>query len=375
MGYFESFLFEILIGLLYSENREYAIKKIDIWLDRKQYLTVISRACFAKSDISEIYLSRVLSTSFKIKNIAALINSNHASLKHYSLNEKLYKHIFLTSINYLSQLSNSSWVMRVKYLSEGNLRKILDTISIKNIEAVFDNLLFLDTINYECHEAIKILSEYSPEQTLIYFRKRILKQSHTKIIGTYEAIPYPNRATDDSSHPLNDNLDLVISTVFEWIKDDRKRFGCHISMLLFYISPKFTPELEIELEKQIHSGDIIICSEILYLLSNYDGDIAIHNLCKTMIVVFHENEEKTSEIQNVLSSTPVLNGEYGYASALEQKITLISNWLNDSNPIIQSFASSYIESVKRHAISEKRNVDESLSLRKHLYGDNDHEKK
>jgi hypothetical protein len=55
--------------------------------------------------------------------------------------------------------------------------------------------------------------------------------------------------------------------------------------------------------------------------------------------------------------------------AYKQKKLELAEWLQDSNGRVKIFAEQYIAAMDRQMLSEKRRAEESIELRKHMYGD------
>jgi hypothetical protein len=105
------------------------------------------------------------------------------------------------------------------------------------------------------------------------------------------------------------------------------------------------------------------------VLCNYDGNPVVHKVCKELVATLPEDSEYLSEVLTILESTGGIIGEFGYVEAYKQKKLGIAEWLKDSSGRVKVFAEKYNAALDRRMLSEKRRVEESIELRKHIFGD------
>ena len=70
----------------------------------------------------------------------------------------------------------------------------------------------------------------------------------------------------------------------------------------------------------------------------------------------------------IVDATGVVSGEFGLADAAAQKKKEIEPWIEDEHPKVRAFASYYVGILDRRIPGERRQVEEEIAARKHLYG-------
>ena len=79
------------------------------------------------------------------------------------------------------------------------------------------------------------------------------------------------------------------------------------------------------------------------------------------------------EVEIILESTDVLSGEFGRVQAYMAKKQEVLDWLTDSDAKVRSFAGRYTLLLDRQIAAEQRRAEESIQMRKRMYGDPDND--
>jgi hypothetical protein len=78
-----------------------------------------------------------------------------------------------------------------------------------------------------------------------------------------------------------------------------------------------------------------------------------------------------SGVEIVLQNAGVVSGEFGLVQAYQAKKLEMAGWLVDSDARIRAFADSYVRLLDRQIAAEQRRSEESIEMRKRMYGDPD----
>ena len=80
-----------------------------------------------------------------------------------------------------------------------------------------------------------------------------------------------------------------------------------------------------------------------------------------------------SPVEIVLQQTDVLVGEFGLVKAYQKMKEDVTGWLDDADAKVRAFAESFTRLLDRQIAAEQRRSEESIEMRKRMYGDPDEE--
>ena len=86
--------------------------------------------------------------------------------------------------------------------------------------------------------------------------------------------------------------------------------------------------------------------------------------------MLQEDSDLISEIRIILENTGVIEGELGQVEAYKLKQQEIADWLLDANEKVRTLQKC-MAGLDKQIISEKRRVEESIEIRKHIFGDDE----
>ena len=340
-------------GLLRSKLHDDLIAQMNTWVKAGKYLGECASA-FAVFDspLNEKLLSNILKKAREHDDRYALNELIIASASHYGeYNHNLKVLLFLPAIEALTKLNDTNWITNLG--CRGELKPILSSLDLDEIQTVLSNLILLEKIDYHAEEVLRPIAEKHPQEILHFFKQRIdIGSNSNKQIMSYEAIPFNFHRL---AQPLANHLNTVLATVSDCCNGGAK--------LISNIFPKYTSELNTNLLKLVSDGNEKDYRMVIAILYNYKGIPEINNICKNMISTLPEKSDLLTGISNIMQSTGILEGEYGLVKALEEKKESISSWYNDSNPKVQEFLEKYTNLDKK-IIYEQRQAEENIELRK-----------
>jgi hypothetical protein len=103
---------------------------------------------------------------------------------------------------------------------------------------------------------------------------------------------------------------------------------------------------------------------VLSILRSYEGGPFLHGICKELIDVLPEADERVNQVIIILDSTGVVSGEFGMVQAYEKKKQEVEDWSNDPRPKVRSFAEKYRRHLDRAIAAEQRRSEAAYELRR-----------
>ena len=110
---------------------------------------------------------------------------------------------------------------------------------------------------------------------------------------------------------------------------------------------------------------------VLQVLSSYHGEVSLNETCKAIVRALGADDALLSDVEIVLQNTGVVSGEFGMVQAYQSKKQEMAGWLDDPDAKVRAFAESYLRLLDRQIAAEQRRSEESIEMRKRMYGDPD----
>ena len=110
---------------------------------------------------------------------------------------------------------------------------------------------------------------------------------------------------------------------------------------------------------------------MVQVLSSYHGVVSLNETCKAVVGALPAGDPLLSGVEMVLQNTGVVSGEFGLVQAYQAKKLEMAGWLADPDAKIRAFAESYVLLLDRQIAAEQRRSEESIEMRKRMYGDPD----
>ena len=360
----EPFITHLISGIWKSSLKQSAKKLISKWVNEGKHLSQCALVFNYIGEIDKSLINEIFNKAKKIddKNIQndTFNNIIQSIVKNYS-KHKYTKNLFINSIKELTKNKNWNWIYNEWY-SRG---LILKSLTNANVDAIFENLLFLPDIKYPAEEALTQIAENYPKKIINFFYKRFLIQKNKKREDHYDAIPYK---LHQMNKPLGENVKIIVPKILKWFNKKDDFLHWEGTRLIESIFPVFNKSLEKELIKLVKSKNKKNIRIVFKILHAYKGEEFLHNIYKELIKEYPQNDDYHNEIFIALSQMGVVSGEYGFVEGLKKKKEEIQSWKEDDDKAIQTFVKKYEDHLRKRIIIEKKQADEDIELRKRQFG-------
>jgi len=360
----EPFLTRLIAGIWESRLKRLAKELIFKWVNEGKHLSECALVFNYVGAMDKSLINKIFNKAKEIedKDIQndTLNNIIRSIVKNYP-KHKNTKNLFINSIKELTKNENWNWI----YNEWRSRDLILKTLTRTDVDAIFENLLFLPDIKYPAEEVLIPIAEKYPQKIISFFYKRFLIQKNNKQENHYDAIPY---RLHQMNKPLNENAEIVVSEILKWFKKKDSLLHRKGSRLIEAIFPVFNKSLEEELIKLIKSKSEKNIRIVFSILRAYKGEEFLYNVCKELIKEYPKNDDYHKEIFVVLSQMGVVSGEYGFVEEFKKKKEEIQSWKKDKNEAIQLFVKKYEDHLEKRISFEKKQADEDIELRKRRFG-------
>jgi hypothetical protein len=355
------FLIHLISGIWESKLKRLAKELISKWVNEGKHLSECALVfdyvgAMDKSLISEIFKK---AKEIEDKDVQNDIYNNiiRAVVKNYP-KHKNTKSLFINSIRGLTKNKNWYWIRN----SWRHKDLILKSLTKRDVDTIFENLLFLPDIKFPAEEVLTPIAEKYPQKIISFFNKRLLIQKKRE--DHYDAIPY---RLHQIKKPLSDNSEIIIPEILKWFKKKDYLLNWEGSRLIQAIFPIFNKSLEEELIKLIKSKNEKDIRVVFNILRAYKGEEFLHNVCKELIREYPKNKDYRKKIFSVLSQIGAVWGEYGSVEGFKKKKEEIQSWKKDKNKAIQLFVKKYEDYLEKRILHEKKQADEDIELRKRRF--------
>lgn len=359
----ENFIVAILCGVTKTEHKEAAYALIERWCDEGRYLFSLARFFEFSSEVNKKLLKKILDKAIASNDLNTLNQIISSVSVQYEHDKHLIQKIFIPALKTLTSHKDPTWIFGFWFRKQRSI--ILSSMKSEEHKAILDNLFWLQEIDYHAEEILCVIANKSPKLVIEFFCNRLSKKNDEEDIGRYNAIPF---SFHKLSEPLSKYPVQAVDAVLNIYDGNYGLFVYRGARLLKNIFPNFPPELQLKLLDLVRSGEEKDLLFVMAILSNYEGNTIIHEICKEIVKILPDSSDLTNELSAILQSTGVVSGEYGYVEAYKQKIEEIRPWQLDESFKIKEFAKNYIESLEKQISYEQKRADEYIALLKHQYG-------
>ncbi len=364
-GRMEDFLIPLLRGLSAGKQSHATKRLIESWIKDGKYLYQSTRHFLARENIDRDLLARLLRRASELEDLHTVAAVVSVVVSNFTKESKyLISDFFIPALKVMTQHSSANWIFDAWFRRE--MKELIRCLDENEVEEVLRNLLALEKIDYHAEEILSLIAERAPNKVLNFLCERLIAQTKDEKAPLFDAIPY-------EMHKLNEPLARIPREVVRKVRGiydgNYSRFifgGAHLLKTIF---PKFDPEFEGALISLVKTGGNLDLEFVLAALRNYEGQPFIHEVCKAIVGVVPSDSSYLTEVAVALESTGVVSGEFGLVDAYERKKSEVKEWLNDPDEKIQNFTRSYIATLEKMIVTERRRAEEEISLRKHRYGE------
>ena len=357
----EPFLTHLIAGIWESRLKRLAKELISKWVNEGKHLSKCALVFDYVGAMDKALINEIFNKAKKIgdKDIQndTLNNIIRSIVKDYPKHKKNRK-LFINCIKELTKNKNWDWIF-----NEWD-SKNLKSLTRADVNVILENLLILPDIRYPTEEFLVPIAEKYPKKVINFFYERFLVQKEKKQEDQYNAIPY---SLNELNQPLGKNAGIIIPEILKWFKKKDSLIYWKASHLIEAIFPIFDEVLEKELIKLIRSKNKKNIRIVFDILHAYQGEEFLHNICKELIKEYPENDDYHERIFFVLSQMGAVSGEYGFVEGFKRKKKEIQSWKKDKNKAIQLFVKKYEDYLDKRILSEKKQADEDIELRKRRF--------
>jgi len=360
----EPFLANLIAGIWKSPLKPSVEDLVSKWVKEGKHLSECARVFDFVGEIDESLINENFNKAKEIENKDTqnkiFNNIVRSIVKNYPKNKNI-KNLFIKCIREMTKNKNCDWI----YNEWNNRASILRSLTVIDVDAIFENLLILPNINH-AEEVLTLIVEKYPKKIITFFYRRFLTQKKKKREDNYDAIPYELPLLNK---PLSENAEIIIIEILTWFNKKDSLLHWKGSHLIKSIFPTFNRILEKELIKLIKSKNVKKIRIVFNILDAYRGEAFLYNICKEIIKKYPQNKDYRYEIFRILSQIEGYSGEYGIVEELNKKKEEIQNWKEDENEAIQVFVKKYKAYLNKRILHEKKQADEDIELRKREFED------
>jgi hypothetical protein len=364
-GRLTDFLGIILNGLVRSDRRADLDAKVRAWLVEEKHLVPIAHYVQLAPDFDPSLLQEVLALRIKRKDDAVLRTVMSALGRRYAdAPEGLIDAVFLPGIEYFSEQRDVRWINLVWFLPPD--RSPLGALAAAQADVVLRNLLRLHRIEPHAERALALIAKNHPEKVLDFFGERLALAALQGDGTNYEEIPY-------SFFVLNQCFANIaahaVARVRPWFASGDPMFQYRGGRLLASSFPDFSAALSAALLHYVQAGNREDIVFVIRVMSSYHGEPFLNETCKAVVRALPAGDPLLGDVENILESTGVLVGEFGFVEAYLRKKQEMAGWLTDADAQVRTFAESYVRLLDRRIAAEQRRGEQSIEMRKRMYDD------
>jgi hypothetical protein len=362
------FLGIILSGLAQSDRRAEMDSKIEEWLEQGKFLGEMAHYVQVASAFDPGLLQRILPLGTRKKDDQVVVNVVSAAGRRYSeAPDGLVETIFMPAIEYFAGKRDGRWINLVWFVQKD--RSFLPTLTAGQVDVVLGSLVYLPQIDTHAEFVLAQLAEKYPEKVFDFFGERLkYSASREDHADRYEDVPFHFYTLQNSFAGIAAHAVGFVRRLF--VSGD-SMFQFRGGRLLASSFPDYAEPFAKTLESYVRSGNREDIDFVVQVMSSYRGEVSLNATCKAVVGALPAGDPLLSGVEIVLQNAGVVSGEFGLVQAYQAKKLEMAGWLVDSDARIRAFADSYVRLLDRQIAAEQRRSEESIEMRKRMYGDPD----
>ena len=372
-GLANNFISPILLGLI-LKKRDVVENLISDYIDKDLYLkecaSILSRDNGDNFNLRERLLDKTIKTgknTDEINDILLKFITNHSR----SEVNKDSKNFTLKIIKELIKNHNHGWVAFC-WLNNLIGKTIEDLNNLEDVDIILGALINMGEVSYEAEEVLARLAINYPDEVIDFFENRLIREK-SKESDSYSAIPY-----ELSNDKLKNELAKKIDKLFEIGKNnfvkDKGLFAYKWGRLIKIIFDDF-PQNFVDKLIFFANGDSEDQIEFVLMVLNGLTELqdckdveSLKKICKTIIKnPLYKEEIFFSNLFQIVTSTGVVMGKYGFAEALEKKIEEFKGWESDEDDCVRNFYKKFLKIAEEDSKRERAKADDFEELRKYEF--------
>lgn len=354
----DPFLVHLVAGIWQGKEKGEAKKILENWIKKERHLSVCAQIFKYVKEIDESLLSKIYKKAVEQNNVKALNNIISSIVSNFE-QSKIGKDLFVSAIYELMKYKNYHWVNHVWFQPHF----ILGALNKNDWKIVLESLLIVPDIDYRSEKILSVFAQNSPQELVGFFYERMEIQVKKKRYETYDAIPFNLNKLNES---CGQNAKDVIKEILKCFNKKEDLLYSECGYFLNAIFPTFHPELEDQLIKLLKSKNKNKAKIVHIILSSYEGEIFLHNVCKEFIKQYPKSEEY-EKLFIVLSKTGVVFGEDGFVKSYKRKEQEIQEWKKDKSKVIKKFVQEYENYLSERIDDEKKRADDNIEIMKRKF--------
>lgn len=358
----EPFLVQPLAGIWESKEKNLAKGLIEEWIKQGKNLLTCASLFFYLDKVDLDVIKSIYQKATEVKDFNVLSTLLRLIVSSFDDSSKL-KSMFLDGVKQLTAQQNTKWT----FFPLRNIKQLMESLSLKEIDVVLDNLVYLQSIDFDAEEILSPIAEKYPEKVIEFFHNRVAHRLKEGKETRYDAVPYSLYELKDI---LSKNPEKIIPGLLKWFTEKDWLYRWEGSLLIQEIFSSLNSQLEEALLTMIKSGDKTKADAVISILRAYKGEPFIHKICKEFIKKYLKSpntkyyKDYRTEMFIILSETGVVSGEYGMRDAYKQKKQEIQSWKSERSKAIQLFVKEYEDSLDKQIAYQQKRADEDIELMK-----------
>jgi ppGpp synthetase/RelA/SpoT-type nucleotidyltranferase len=368
-GRLTGFLGVILSGLAQSDRRADMVSQIGEWLGQEKHLGEMAHYVQLAPQFDPDLLQRILPLGIKKKDDQIVVQVLSGAARRYSeAPDGLIEIIFIPAIKYFTEKRDGRWINLVWYVQRD--RSFLCGLAAEQVDVVLASLVYLPQIETHAEFVLVLLAEKYPEKVFDFFGDRLTFAASREDgdDDRYEAVPLHFYHLQKSFTGIAEHAVGFVRKLF--VGGD-PTFQFSGGRLLASSFPDYVEPFARSLESCLRSGNREDIKFVVQVMSSYHGEVSLNETCKAVVRALPADDALLSGVEIVLQNTGVVSGEFGLVQAYQAKKQEMTGWLGDPDAKVRAFAESYVRLLDRQIAAEQRRSEESIEMRKRMYGDPD----
>jgi ppGpp synthetase/RelA/SpoT-type nucleotidyltranferase len=363
------FLGIILSGLAQSDQRTDVDAKIAEWLREEKHLVEIAHYEQFVPEFDPALLQKVLRLGIKKDDDNTVAHVLSAAARRYSeMPDGLIETTFMPAIEYFSAKHDGRWINLVWFIKRD--QTFLRALTAEQVDVVLRSLIYLPTIDTHAEFVLRHLAAKYPEKVFDFFGERLRygASGERDSEDRYQDVPFQFYSLQKSFAGIVEHATGFVRKLF--VSGD-SMFQFRGGRLLATSFPDYSEPFARNLESYVMSGNRDDIDFVVQILSSYHGEVSLNETCKEVVRALAADDALLSDVEIVLQNTGVVSGEFGMVQAYQSKKQEMAGWLGDPDAKVRAFAESYVRLLDRQIAAEQRRSEESIEMRKRMYGDPD----
>ena len=371
------FLVALLLGLWSSEREEHAEAIANQWINDRKKLSGPAKSLNVDKHPRLDLLARVMEEAGRVNDQEgsdAIIEAIGVAAWQYGLGHVEAKAVFLEGMRLVAKRQDARWA-NVIWFNSG-FRKLVEAMEPAERSEVLASMAPLTKVDYQAEEVLSAIGRHDPQGVLHFLMDRVreerTREKHRRVAEVdeedrFEAIPH-------SLHTLDKMLAAMPGTMLRAVRGEFSAENSGVfryfggARLIKAVFPGFEQPLQDELLTFVKTGKPDDIEFAVAVLLAYSGSVSVLGICKEIVKIVPERSNTWNDLAAAFETTGVVSGEYGVVRAFEVRREEITPWKDDENPRVRAFAAWLTELLDQIIVSERQRAEESLALRKHMYG-------